>query len=542
MTRLTSPLLLLFTMLVSTTASAGGLDISAPHPLEPAQASLADVLAMHAKAVGSPQMAETTSVEEWSYHKAGVAGTRRTVRRGSDFLTTVTFGPISNRYGSIRGIRWRQNENGITAIMAGVHREDEAFKRTIALAEKGQAGEAVTLLGESSSPVPSYVVQVSPPDGRRSWLFYDKTTGFLVRSEEIFPTGRVTKSFGDFREFNGHKLASSATSSDGDPADDETSTLVSYKINVPINEADIEAPGNLRELVAFPDGVSSVPIPGAVHKETGIVIVRVTMNGRGYDLQLDSGADGIFLDDSVVGDLGFQRFGYFGQNGASGKFFEGFAVVPDMRIGDLDLKKVVVVAFPFSYHDREAKVVGLIGYDLLASVGLKIDYDRGTITAYPRGVVPMPTRAFTLPIALDDGVPMVSVKVGEAESDRFVLDTGAFDLTVFPGFAQRHSTDVEDQGLGRQLHERIDISYRNTVVGDIEVVPTQLKRVALGPNNFNEYLGFVIPPDSPFAFEDTDGLLGYHLLRFFNLYFDYFHGQVTLQPNGSFFAEAHHRR
>src|SRR5476649_640138 len=59
--------------------------------------------------------------------------------------------------------------------------------------------------------------------------------------------------------------------------------------------------------VEFPPGVESVEIPSqfdGMH-----VIVRLTVNGRGLDLALDTGAPSITLDQQVANELGLTAFG-----------------------------------------------------------------------------------------------------------------------------------------------------------------------------------------------------------------------------------------
>ena len=70
----------------------------------------------------------------------------------------------------------------------------------------------------------------------------------------------------------------------------------------PVTDADVAVAQSLRHLVRFPNGVTSLDLPATFGRQH--VYVRVTINGRGLDYVLDTGASGISIDMQVARELG----------------------------------------------------------------------------------------------------------------------------------------------------------------------------------------------------------------------------------------------
>ncbi len=513
--------------------------------------ALADVLAANVRARGKSLTSFATRIEEWSIETNGNESTERIVWSGEDFKRVENGGPLSTQSGRIGGVSWDHTENGITVIGGGVHHQGEAFDASLRAARAGTPGDAVKLLGEVTAPVAAYVVEVRPSGYPPAWLFFDKSSGLLVRREDIFEGVRSTATYGDFKAFSGAIVATTIKRTNGDSSYDSLSTLTSLKLNVPVPGSELNIPATRQGLVEFPPGVTSVrlpaslPLPGSaprlMDRDYTIsrsalrrsISVRVNINGRGLDFILDSGASGILIDKDVADSLGLKRYGASGQE-VQGHADASRVVVPEMKIGDLTMKNVV--AYSVSFQDRPAdteKVVGLLGFDFIASVGLKVDWDKGELTAFAPGTMSVPENGIAVPINLDDRVPDISVSVGGVSSDHFILDTGASDVIIFPRFAALHRAELVDQGFGTTIQHVFGDTYIGVVGGAAKVYPVQLKRFVFGVA-FNKFLVLVVDPDSQFQFQDTDGLVGWPFFHYFNLYFDYANSRIVLEPDGDF--------
>jgi hypothetical protein len=532
------------------------LKTTPPDGITTTTVTLADVLGINARAEGKPLTSFSTRSEEWSISGGGLASTTRTVWSGKDYKTVDRRGPFVEEDGRIGGVRWEQNANGILVIMGGVHQEDEHFEGAMEAARAGAPGDAVKLLGEVTTPVAAYVVEVRPAGDPPTWLFFDKTSGLLVRREAVFDGVRTTTTYRDFRTIDGATVAGTVTDTNGDTTSDETSTLTSLQMNVPVPPSQLNLPASKTDLVQFPAGVSSVQLPVNMPLSGGTpilldrdyeasssafrshIVVRVVINGRGLDFALDSGASGILIDKDVASELGLKRYGNSGQM-LEGEADRSRVIVPEMHIGDLVMKNVAAFSVPFGMRTADTeKVVGLLGFDFIASVGLKVDWDKREVTAFPLGTLPTPATAITIPLRLDDLVPDVSVSVGDAVGEHFILDTGAAIAVVFPDFANAHPAELRDQGMGRMIQIFVPYVYLGVVGGAAKAYPVQVKRFVFGVP-FDEFLIDVVDPESHFGGQDMDGLIGYPFLRYFNLYFDYQNSRILLEPNDQFRKAKH---
>jgi hypothetical protein len=524
-----------------------------PDGIQQTSATLADVLALNAKAEGKQLDSFSTRIEAWADRFGGADDIITSVWSGKDFKTTSTWGPIVEQDGRIAGVRWRQNFNGMVVIQGGIHQQGERFDDTMKAARAGSPGDAVKLLGEVTTPFPAYVLQVQPAGDPPTWLFIDKSSGLETRDEGISGAIRFTRTYRDFRTTDGATVPWIVESTDGRTADDSTTTRTSLKLNVSVSPTQLTLPQTKRQLVDFPAGATSVRLPASMPDMTNSehvlvdndytasrsqfkrhMVVRVSINGRGLDFLLDSGAGAIFLDKQVADDLGLTQYP-IGSQIFGGPTQQSYAVVPELRVGDLSMKNIVVVASPpvgFRVADNE-KIAGILGYDFISNVGLKVDWDKGQITAYPPGTMQMPATAVTLPILLDDLIPYVPASIGDVASDHFLLDTGADDVYIFPAFARAHKAELADQGLGHRRQLDLGEAYSIGASGVTEVIPTQVKRFVFGVP-FSEFIVQVEQSDAKYVEQDLDGLIGFHFLHYFNLYFDYPNSRIMLEPNDQF--------
>src|SRR5215470_2823182 len=175
------------------------LNTAPPDGIHTTTASLAAVLSQNAKAEGKDLASFASRVEEWIVSGGGFDASSRTVWSGRDYKTVEHRGPFVEQEGRIGGVNWELNANGILVIMGGVHQEAQHFEDAMRAARAGSPGNAVTLLGEVTMPVAAYVVKVQPEGDPPTWLFFDKTSGLLVRRESVFDGIRTTTTYRDFR-------------------------------------------------------------------------------------------------------------------------------------------------------------------------------------------------------------------------------------------------------------------------------------------------------------------------------------------------------
>ena len=503
-----------------------------PAGIQATTTTLADVLALYAKNDARPG---ARTLRETELLKADdETGTITYVRSGSDFIEREQLGPVSSAWGSSAGREWRQDENGYTRFVSGVHGEEAVSAEALQRAVDGREAADVRLLGVVKEPVDAYVVEVDPPGGRHEWLFIERSTGRLVRREASRVDRRAVWTYDDFRAADGITVPWHMHFSDGAAGHDVDETVTAVQRGIPIAAADLAIPPSCT-CVMFPPGVSHVRLPARI--ESGKIIVRLDIGGRGLDFQLDSGAYTIAIDAGVAGQLGLQTFATSAEE-VAGPIDESTAIVPQIKIGDLTMHDAVVHTIPFRHEtDLQTRVVGLLGYDFLAGVIAKIDYRNGTVDAYDPAAFSAPAgTAYVLPVTLDDSVPMISARVGQDEGRHFMVDTGSQEVLIFPAFARAHEDDLRtatyvEYGSFSPNIEMIGVG------GELPVRRALAMSIVFGGARFQDVPVFVMPTDSAFTGEDTDGLIGYPLLRYFDVYFDYPHAQMMLVQNSGMEAQ-----
>jgi len=441
-----------------------------------------------------------------------------TVTLGKDYREDDDDGPVHEAYGTSGGQKWRQNANGQTVLM-----------------QPDPGNEApdpkVDTVSPIATPVAGYLLSSLDAHGFGTKRYIEAATWHVVREDEVRPSFTRITTYDDFHTVAGFTEAFHSKSSDGHPENDTESRVVDF---VPggVTPADVAIPQSRRTLVEFPAGKSVVVLPA--REVDGQFIVRVQVGSRGLDFLLDSGASGIIVQEGVAKQLGLGEFGSYSNGSNAGRFHESFAVVPQMKVGDLSMKDVAISTVPSLPGEDEiedTKVVGLLGFDFIGSVVLKLDYFAGVATVYdPDHFVP-PSEAdgngFDVDVRLGDGTPYATVAVNGAPGDRFTIDTGAYGgIMMFDYYTRRNRAALVDEGGGGALREVRFIG----VGGDIDTKAYQLKSVRLGNVDFRDCVAYAVSERKQYD-DDDDGLIGQLFLRAFDVYFDYVDSKVYFIAN-----------
>ncbi len=499
-----------------------------PSVYEPVSMSAAELLASSRRVAGDTRKLESIRIT-YDVHDGGLDGTEQYVRRGQDTRDDETLGPLITAGGRYKGERWDLGENGYTLIKRGIHQRDAANARAL---EQVEPGENVRVLGRLRAPADVYVLRVAPSGGREERDFYDATTFHLVRVETYVLDKLVVTTYDDYRTVGVFSAAYRTEFSDGHPENDSFWTIREFIPGGPVNEAEVQIAHGRRAAVTFPAGVETVRLPARID-EYGRIIVRVVIKGRGLDFQLDSGADGIFIDRSIAKELGLRVYGQWCQT-VAGTFSAGKAVVPNLKIGKIGMDDVVINAVPFTDQaNPNTKIVGLLGFDFIAGGVIKIDYQNETVDAM-RYDHAMPKDAFEMDAILDDGVPMIEMGINGAISNRFIVDTGATDVLVFSGFSKKHPEALQDNSPGQIFSYAFNSVSADGVGGKLHTRGLALDRMQIGIAAFKNFLALVMSGDQPaFEGEDTDGVIGATVLSAFDVYLDYGNSRVLFAPNKS---------
>ena len=514
-------------------------------PVTDTRVTMQSLLRAYEEAKGIIAHPTMTDIEQGTISAYGLRGTYRHVyaglRSGSDYAESESVGPFSSGNGRYHGQRWRRDENGVTDVMQVTAHPEDFFARDFADQAQDTSND-VTLLGEVTSPVDAYVIQVKSKDGSASWGFFDKKTGLLDRIEIGDPDDRGVVTYDDYRVVNGDSEAWHTHYSDKHPENDYDSRITSDVYGAPLTQSELAIPPSTQNVVQFPAGKAQVSIPSDVTVDTesfGLPMVfafpyiTVTINGRGLDMILDSTQTGMLLDDEVAKEIGATRYGPYAVDD-KGSIYPTRGIVPALSIGDLEMKNVAVTLTHVNVFDSGRKVVGYVGYDFLANAVVEIDYTHHHITAYDPAQFEPPADAVTTPVNIDGEVPFVSAQIGKSIGDYFMLDDTQPFTVIFPHFWQAHPSDVQDQGQGRGLN----FSFFGSKSSKIKA--TQLKALDFGGVQFSEWTAYEATDTQDLEGADLDGIIGCDFLRYFNVFFDYAQQAIYLEPNDTFKRSVEH--
>ena len=515
-------------LLLAQRGLADDLQTGPPPGIVPAAMTIEHVLWASRRAQGRLAAGvAATRREHWNVSFGAMTGTLDYVSAGKNYRADQSLGPSRTAWGRAGDRTWQMNANGQVSTGITLHRSDE----TDAIAVESPSHPGVTLLGRVAAPVAAYVVRVEPAGGRLEYRFYDAKTFLLDRVEEIRGARRVTVSLDDYRTTDGLSEPWHIHTSDGFATNDGDRVLQTLVAGARIAPSETAIPRNGPPLISL--GASPVELPVVTSGDRFIIPVK--MGEHTVDFLLDSGADGIVIDNRVADVLGIKQYGRITSETA-GTYVESDVVIPRMSVGPITLQGVHAKSLPFTQWTASGTpIAGLLGYDFIHDVVWHVDYQHGTLQAIAPNSFTPPAGAQAFDVSFDDNVPTLGIRINGLEAPAFVLDTGADRSALFSRYVQAHPSELADRGLGQTMtdaHPFVDDF--NGVGGTVEYRPLEVGPLLFGKWPFPTWL-FEVTQNAPsFEFEDYDGLIGQDLLRNFDLYLDYPHERIYLVPNDRF--------
>jgi predicted aspartyl protease len=475
------------------------------------QAPTAQDVLTRSKAAEDSDNRPASERESWATHVAGLDGTLDVMRHGDDMQADTVLGPFHTARGISHGQRWHQNENGETIL-------DRS--------EPSQTEHAATqTLARVHEPVDAWEITTTFASGHVTRFYYDPRTYYVIRTERTIAGNTTHTSFDDFRtDARGRTRFWHYFGGDERADNDFDFRLTRDDLGADIAQSDVEIPRDRRTFVEFPAGSDTVRLPARIENDR--IYVRVDIAGRGLDFLLDTGCASLSINEGVARELKLPQYGRFTTTVAA-SFSSGRTIVPEVTIGNLTLHDVEMRTVPLaSSESHDTRVVGLLGFDFLDAVALKIDYANGTIEATRPGAVTPPAGATPLDVRLNSGTPVAHATLGEASGDDFILDTGAaFSFVVFQRFVRAHPDAFAPLGDPRTY-------AANGVGGSIPYRKVSSRRVELGTWALDDDYGAEALSSSALGFDNEDGLIGADILKLFTVYLDYASNRVYLAPNG----------
>jgi hypothetical protein len=422
--------------------------------------------------------------------------------KGVIYNNTITLlhrSNIAQHAGYTGSLFWQSDVNGFTTPVYGDYAKYLA-SLTMLLDEGSTELPAsfvrdTTLDGKSVGVVEMTLDKADPID-----LYIDRQSGAYLQAT-IDPNGayETTVYILAYRDVlpGKKRIASYRVGSEG-----ATYTYEKFEPNIPVSDEQLHPPAP----TASWSFSSNKPFPVTVTRTR--ILVNALVNGVEGRFILDTGSDGIVLDDQFADRARLTALEGKGESQTvHGPVTTQVQRADNITFGDATLHNVLVYSEDFRYHDYRgldrAGYDGLIGFDFFAGAVVNLDLYGSKMTVLDPSATDLSTlHAIPVIVDLSQGVPEVPMVINTSIAVNAMLDTGDPAVALL------------SYGLARQRHLKIG----GLMCGNLD-------SITLGPITYE---------DQAVCLWSTTGnkmLLGYDFLRHFNYVFDYPNGLVYLIPN-----------
>ncbi|MBV9028028.1 MAG: hypothetical protein JO311_05385, partial [Candidatus Eremiobacteraeota bacterium] len=187
--------------------------------------------------------------------------------------------------------------------------------------------------------------------------------------------------------------------------------------------------------------------------------------------------------------------------------------------------------------DFKTKVVGVLGYDFFAANVLRFDFTNDIVEALPLAQFASgnPTGASVdIPFTLDDGLPFVHAGIGDIITDRAIISTIMPSSYLLGSFVEAHPSEVADVSGKTHAAGILPVANAETYGTRMETWTARLSHFRFALSDYQQ-VG-VRTTNFPLTMGNrpVDAIIGTDYLRFYDVYFDYPYGRITVKPNALF--------
>ncbi len=434
------------------------------------------------------------------------------------------------------GRAWMLDRSGTVHELSGSVLQgvvSSAYEATYSFLLAGRMAGRVDLLQDDSSSA-FYVLRLEPNGGLPVTVFLDKTT-FLPNREIIHvPAGMRTTKFSDWGQSSGVKWAGTWREGTPDQGSDVVIQIRHLSIDCPVAASLFQKPEERAAPAIFPAGLHQITLRAEVFKNDILIPVRLGDGPTGWFV-LDSGASQSAISEKFTEKNGISFRGNMNAEGAGGAASSGIAgdVTFDLSGVQIHMNSVSVMDLSAFGEALGHSVDGLLGYDALSRLVVRIDYDHARVTAYdPAKFVPE-ARDIAVPITFFGNVPQVPGRIflegHSPQKIRCLIDTGAASLTLAAPFVSGNrvlesagkTAPRSSYGLGGESRELVG------QISGFELGHFLLRRPEVVLSS--DTRGMLASPD-------FDALVGGEILSRFIITFDYPRQRILLQAGRRFAA------
>lgn len=263
------------------------------------------------------------------------------------------------------------------------------------------------------------------------------------------------------------------------------------------------------------------------------IYVHALLNGKGpYYFALDTGAHDVVTLPVAEG-LGLEpTTRTFRRLDGRTLTYKTWPSLDSIQVGDLILRDQPFAVIPFdNFNNVEGMTPfgGLLGYELLKTFVVKIDYEHSRLTfTKPDQFQPPPASGAALPLTFLEDIPQVPAQV-DGVAGVFNIDTGdRRSLQLFRDF-------VAQNNLREKYAPCVQAMTGWGVRGPVHSDLARARRFEIGGFQVTRpVVQMDVPTGGAFDFPRTAGNVGADLLRQFTVTFDYSRKRMYLEKNGDF--------
>jgi len=482
------------------------------------EVSVATILAAYDRATHADDL--TSFVAEGTLAGEGLTGTYRVVRDGVNQREDDILGPRHETTLQLGDRVFVRNANGNVRELRGYLRRRVLTEDLLDSGDFVKHPELARFVGWGDvGETKAWRLEVNAQGGEPETLWIDPSSGLPLRLEYLDGDGPSYVDYSDWRDVKGRKIAFRNVITDGDHRFDTVQQTTSVAIGDPV---DPQAFAPLAPRRLDTDRVHTVPLV----ERYGHVGVTVRIANKDWFFILDTGAQSILVDDSVLGAAGVTGQGAMEVRGAGRSGGLETATLPLLEVDGARMNDVVVSALDLSRDLAGGmKIDGILGYPFFASALVELDFADHVLRFGPPGsFVPKGTR---IDLDVDRELAEANFQLNDRIDAPFIVDTGnSSEMLLYRPFLDAHPGVVPfsaaaswNYGIGGT-----NATYR-TSLDDLTVAGFHL---------YHRNVDVVLANTGAFADRVDAGNVGLGVLRNFDATFDLGGASMYLAPVAGF--------
>ena len=263
------------------------------------------------------------------------------------------------------------------------------------------------------------------------------------------------------------------------------------------------------------------------------IFMKAKVNGsENINLQFDTGAGSASIDDNTAERLHIAATGKTTNEGAAGSASVPISANNTIEINGLKFPNVTLMHFPLGNYSGVNRDV-VIGYDMLKSYVIKIDYDTRKMEFYDAKSFKYTGKGKVNKFSLWSESALMDVNFillnGEKIRGKFMVDNGSASPLLL------NSPFVNKNGLMQKVGKTAKGSISGSDGAETFTYRGKTQKAVIGGFTFNDFPVRLTQAESgTLSLDDLDGILGNPILKMFNITFDYRRKKMYWEPNQSF--------